>query len=66
VETAVDKRPLFVHIPGVSGAKALGKAEPVLPRGAIIHKGVENVLIPCESRVLMSSPRELSFPDDNL
>ena len=43
----------------------LRKADAVLSMDAIIHKDVENVLIPCVSCVFMASVRELSFPDGN-
>lgn len=42
---------------------ALRKAEKVLPRDEIIHKDVENVLIPCASRVFMASIRARPLPD---
>jgi hypothetical protein len=65
VETAVDNLSLFVHSLGFSRRDNIRKVEKVLSGDAIIHKDVENVLIPCVSDVSTASTRELSFPDSD-
>jgi hypothetical protein len=63
VEIAVDNPSLFVHILDVSERNGTQEGKKVLPRDAIIHKDVENVLIPCVSPVFMASILALSLAE---